>query len=157
MHVTASEEQFRFARGHPVVGWLLTAAGVAVILYFLQPIIAWGGRLARGDPVEQLWQTVLQATAGQICVVSGLGLLVLLIVVSAVNGIFGSCLYVFDKASGQFTRLWQLGLLRDKAVYPFDQVSKIGVASRNTGMDREYGPPGMRCSRFICRTARTTS
>jgi hypothetical protein len=65
-----------------------------------------------------------------------------LIVVSAVNGIFGSCLYVFEKTSGQFTRLWQLGLLRDKAAYPFDQVSKIGVAYRNTDMDRDSGSSG---------------
>jgi hypothetical protein len=139
MRVTESEGEFRFARGHPLAGWLLTAAAVAAILYFLQPIIALGSQLVQGDPVGQLWQTVKQATAGQICVGGGLGIFLVLIVVSAVNGIFGSCSYVFDKASGRFTRFWQLGLLRDHAVYPFDQVSKIGVASRNTGTDRDYG------------------
>jgi hypothetical protein len=132
MRVTESEDEFRFARGHPLAGWLLTAAGVAAILYFLHPIVAWGAQVAPGDAVGQFWQTVKQATAGQICILGGLGFILLLIVVAAVNGIFGSCSYVFDKSSGQFTRLWQLGLLRNKAVYPFDQVSKIGVTSRNT-------------------------
>jgi hypothetical protein len=139
MRVTESEEKFRFARGHPLAGWLLTTAAVAAALYFLQPIITWGGQLALGDPVWQLWQTVKQATAGQICVLGGLGLLLVLIAVAVLNGIFGSCSCVFDKTSGQFTHLWQLGLLRDKAVYPFDQVSKIGIASRNTDSDSDYG------------------
>jgi hypothetical protein len=135
MRVTESEQEFRFARGHPLAGWLLIAAGVATLLYFLQPIIVWGGQLAQGDPVGQLWQTVKKASAGQICIVGGLGPLLVLIVVSVVNGSCGSCSYVFDKTSGQFTRLWQLGLLRDQAVYPFEQVSKIGVAARNGGSD----------------------
>jgi hypothetical protein len=142
MRVTESEEEFRFARGRLLAGWLLTAAGVATILYFLQPIIVWGGQVAQGDPVGQLWQTVKQASAGQVCILGGLGLILVLIVVAVVNGTCGSCSSVFDKSSGQFTRLWQLGLLRHKAVYPFDQVSQIGVAYRNTGMDRDYGSCG---------------
>jgi hypothetical protein len=137
MRVTENEEEFRFARGHPLAGWLLTAAGVAAILLFLQPLIAWGVMLAQGDPVAEWWQMIKQATAGQICILGGLGLILVLTVVAAVNGIFASCSYHFDKTSGQFTRHWQLGLLRDKAVYPLDQVSKIGVASRCSGGD--YG------------------
>jgi hypothetical protein len=139
MRVTESEQEFRFARGHPLAGWLLTAAGVAAFLYFLHPLIAWGGQRVQGDAAGQLWQAFKQATTGQICVLGGLGLLLVLILGAAVNGIFGSCSYVFDKTSGRFTSLWQLGLLRAQAVYPFDQVSKIGVTSRNTEMDREHG------------------
>src|SRR5262245_31180725 len=84
MRINETEDQFRFSRGHPLAGWLLTAVLVAVVLCFLQPILAWGGQVARGDPVGQLVRSFKEATAGQICLVVGFGGLAVVLVVAAV-------------------------------------------------------------------------
>jgi hypothetical protein len=143
MHPSETTDQFRFSRGHPLVGWLLTGSLLAILLYFLFPLLTSGEEQPQGDTLARWQQAIKETSTGAICVLIGLGSLGLLVVLSVIKGVCASCSVVFDKDSGQVTRDWQLGLLRDKESHPLTAVVAIAYTVEGTGAPDSTEPSSL--------------
>ena len=118
--------EFKFSRGYPALGWVFTAALLGCLLFFLGPLL-------QGVSLEEIWNWAKQASMGSLCIAAfAVGLLVL-IVLSVVNGMFAFCCVVFDKNTAQVRRDWRLGPLHRYETHSFEDVAAVAYTATNQG------------------------